>query len=594
MTPPTPRPAIPFGAVFVLALSVATAVSGCRAGPTPPTGPRLVEIGLVETPVEGRSGPLFGDPPLLLWDTLEKLRSFAEDDDIRGVFLRAGPLSGAWARVGELRSALDAIREQGKPVHCHFETADNASYALLAAGCDRLTMTPAGDLSLVGVAAQVFYLAPLLDDLGVEAEILQVGDYKGGADPFTEREMPEPVRRNLGQLLDDQQRLLVEAVAAGRDLSPEQVRGLVDRGPFDAGWAVGAGLVDKATFADAARQALRDETGTSRLEQVELRPVPDEVGITDLLEALAGGREDARPTGERIAVVHVVGQIVDGDDRNVDGVASGPFVRALKRLRDDGDVRAVVLRIASPGGSALASDVMWHAARTLAEKKPVIASLGDLAASGGYYLAVAAGDVVADPGTVVGSIGVFGGKVVARDLAERWGVRIETLTRGDRAAWLSPFTPFDDADRRRLRRLLDTTYERFVDRVVAGRAELTDANVADAAQGRVFSGATAVENGLVDRLGGLRDAIALARERGGVADDRPIEHWPPARGLLDVLAGNLNAEARAMGGQLSPAAAARGMLDAAGLPAPELAQLVGALLGGGGAVLMPPFALRIE
>lgn len=580
------------GGAIALAAFVAL---GCGGGaPAGPTGPRVVELKLPGAPEEGRSGPVLGPQPILLWEAVQQIEGLAKDDEVRGLFLRPGPLAGAWARTAEIQAALGRFREQGKPVHCHFETMDNVGYSLLAESCDRLTMTPAGDLSLVGVAAQLFYLERLLSDAGIQAEILEVGAYKGGADPFTERSMPEAVRQNLGRLLDDQQALLIDAVSAGRKLDRGKVAELIDQGPFGSGRAKGYGLVDDVVFADGARERLRKDAGVDQVATKDLRPKPDEVGLTDLLRALAGDSGEQPATGARVAVVHLTGQIVDGDDENLgDAVASGPFVRALKKFRDDPQVKAVVLRIASPGGSALASDVMWHAVKSLAQEKPVIASLGDLTASGGYYIAVAADEIVAQPGTVVGSIGVFGGKVVAQDLAQEWGINVETLSRGSQAAWLSPFTPWSDGDRARLRRMLQETYDRFIRRVVDGREAITPDNVARVAQGRVFAGRTAVDNGLVDRLGGFEDAVATARERGGLPADAPVEHWPPARGLLEALAGNVQTGGADARGAI-PGAAFLPWLEEAGVPAPALAGMLAALARGEGVVLMPPFALELR
>jgi protease-4 len=263
-------------------------------------------------------------------------------------------------------------------------------------------------------------------------------------------------------------------------------------------------------------------------------PEQEQLTLGQFFDLLSGEIERPEARGERIALVFVTGPIIQGEHSAIGDAVSGPFVRTMERLEEDDNVKAVVLRINSPGGSALASDQMWAAARSLAEAKPLIASVGDIAASGGYYIASAADEILAHPNSLVGSIGVVGGKFNVAALAEDLGVNAYVLQRGERAAWSTPLRALSPAEREALETLLRDTYERFIDRVAAGRKMERKAVLA-AAEGRVMTAQDGTQLGLIDEMAGLSEALAKARAAAGLGADAPVELWPVTRGIIDAI-----------------------------------------------------------
>jgi protease-4 len=461
---------------------------------------------------------------------LEVLDEAVNRDNVRGLFLRVGPFGGNYGLAQDLSDAINLVRERDKPVHCHFEVADNAAWTLLAPSCDRISMTPAGQLDLVGIAAQAAFLGGMLSEFGVRADLMQVGRYKGAAEPMTEAEMTPDVRTSLETLVGGLYDGLSSAVQArGRDAA--EVDDLINRGPFDAGQARDERLVDDVGFDDEAREHLRLAAGVARVRPKSLTRNSSEGSLEDLIQILAGGGAEGGPQGSRIAVARLSGTITDADQRGADSGRSGPFVRQMREFADDNDIRAVVLRIDSPGGSALASDRMWHAVRRVAGRKPVIVSVGNMAASGGYYIASAATRILAQPSSLVGSIGVVGGKVEFSGLVEDADIGVEIIQRGQNAAWSSPLRPFTPEERVRVERMMTRTYDRFIRRIATGR-DMTPEEIAPGAEGRIMVGTQALELGLVDEIAGLTTAIRQAcdarAEAEGAASDSfcPVEYWP--------------------------------------------------------------------
>ncbi len=530
----------PLAIALLIALGGASSSCSCgggRHGEEEPNPERreLQEFVLLESPSNSSETSLFQPPAPVLYDVLQRLERARTDEHVVSIFLRLGPMGSSWGRVGDLSEAISAIREAGKPVHCHFETIDNAGYRLAASGCDRITVTPAGMLDTVGLAAQVFYARTLLDQIGIHADLMQVGSFKGAAEPFTRQDMSPEMRESLGALLDDLQADLVRTIASGRRLAPERVQEVLDGGPYDSSGALAAGLVDAVEFDDEARTRAREAGQATRNVRVRLLPEQEPITLTDVLDALARGEpSEAESTGSRIELVYLDGEITDAEEAGTGTGHAGPFVRRMRELADDDDVKAVVLRIDSPGGSALASDRMWHAVRRVAGRKPVVVSVGDMAASGGYYIASAGHEIVAHPSSIVGSIGVVGGKVDASALLERVGVHAETLTRGAHAGWSTPAAPFTDGERAVLRTIMESTYRRFVNRVATSR-EIPEERVLESAEGRIWSGNQGIERGLIDRVGGLRAALAAARERAELDETAPVSEWPARRTMLETL-----------------------------------------------------------
>ena len=466
-------------------------------------------------PLEGRlsdlpppSAPYFGvirrEKPLILIEIDEVLEAASRDPDIAGVICRLGELDAGWAGLWELREALRRFQSSGKQVKFYFDQASSRGY-WLASCADEVLAAPQGTLNLLGLRAEVTFFRRLFDLAGVVPDFLRVGRYKSFAETFTEDEMTPAMNESLSAVLDDLSLLLVEGIASGRGLPGARVRELIDQGPFTTGEAVGQGLIDAVCYPDELKE---------RLEVGEQKPV-----------FLSFGRYARRlfrqkwlnaPLRSRpqLAVVSAEGSIVDraqgGLRRGGESIECRAYVRLLNALREDPQVKGVVLRINSPGGSALASDLLWRAVSRLQKEKPVVVSMGDTAASGGFYMAAPAGRIFATPGTLTGSIGVVGGKFSIGPLYERLGIHKQAIERGRHSGIHASDRPFSETERVRLQQAMDSHYRAFVDKVAEGRSlepEQADA----AAHGRVWSGRLGREIGLVDTLGGLREAIEALR-----------------------------------------------------------------------------------
>lgn len=571
------------------------AVAGCdgnpiemkelRGGAASPAKKELRELVLRDPPPEDQGDDLFAAGRYSQQEILARIAEVEEDDDVRGLFLQLGAFGGAWARSAELREALLAVRNAKKPVHCYFEETDNVGYALLASACDRITMTPTGILSLVGVHAEVVYARELLEMLGLRADLMQVGRYKGAADALTRSEMPEETRETIGALLDDLQHEVVSSVAQGRKLEATAVQAAIDVGPHTAPAAQRLRLVDAVAFDDEARARAKQAAKADRVVVIPVRVESESKSFFEVIKTLSGDEAESDATGKRIALAYLTGTIGNGDEESGGGANAGPFIKAMHRFADDGDVRAVVLRIDSPGGSALASDRMWHAVRRVAKRKPMIVSVGDMAASGGYYVACAAHEIFAEDASIIGSIGVVGGKVVFEDLAKRAGVHVAKLDRGKNAAWMSSTSSFSDSERAAMTQALEHTYETFLSRVAEGRRMTRDA-LAPMVEGRIMSSARARKGGLVDAAGGIEHALARAREKSGLGAAAPVEVWPKRRTFLERIAMALSgAEARAL--------AARSVHGALALPG-SLGLVEALLAGKTGAFAALPYSVTIH
>jgi protease-4 len=459
--------------------------------------------------------PLGPEPSLSLLELLETLERAARDPQIDGVLLRFAGASLGFAKALSLRRAVEGLRAAGKPVVAWAERLDAQDY-LVASAATRVWLAPLGELFLVGLRLDGFYLRGLLDQLRVKPEVVRIGSHKTAGEHLTRESMSAEEREQLESLIEDLYEELVAAVAAGRRLEPSAVRGRIDCGPFRASAAVEAGLADGCLYPDEIAAALDALTPIPPAD----RPGPRRARLLEatLYHALCGGDPGWRPLVAglpRIAYVVARGAIHRGSGPR--GIASDTLRRLLEALGRDDEVRGIVLRIDSPGGDGVASDLLWRAVRRLAREKPVIASMGDVAASGGYYLASAADAVLAEAGTLTGSIGVVGGKPNLEGLYRRLGIGREGVERGARAGLLSEARGFTPDERAAVRDDMASVYATFVARVAEGRG-LSAAAVERVAQGRVWSGARARAAGLVDALGGPLEALREARSRAGLRE----------------------------------------------------------------------------
>ncbi len=523
------------GALLLVAMLASLSLTSCsQREETKSDEPVVHELRILEPYPDGAEHDPFELPKPTLHDIVDRIWESTRDEKVKGLLVRVGPLQGAWGSVGDIIEALDEFRAEQRPVHCHFETADNVGYLLLASACDRITMSPAGVLDLIGPAAVLVYARSFLDKIGVEAEIVHMGRYKGAGDVFIRDDMPEEAEQSMNAILDDLYEALIAATTARTEGDSARARALIDRGPFVSTSAEEAGLVDSIGFVRDAREAVREAAGVERVERPRMLPKTEELTLGQFLDLLTGETEEDESRGDRVALVFVTGTIRDGESERLGDAVAGPFVRVMERLEEDDDVKAVVLRINSPGGSALASDRMWKAARLVAEKKPLIASVGDLAASGGYYIASAADQILAHPNSLVGSIGVVGGKFSLAALTEDAGIHTYVLKRGERAAWSTPVRAWTETEREAFETLLRDTYDRFIDRVATGRG-LDRETVLAAAEGRVMTAQDGKELKLVDEMAGLSEALERARAAAGLGPDAEVEVWPPSKGMLDAI-----------------------------------------------------------
>jgi protease-4 len=455
---------------------------------------------------------------LTTYDVLRALRVAAGDDHVRALVLHLGSLDWGWAKIGEVRDAVARFRRTGKPVYASLTGGGEREY-LLASAAGTVAMPPMAILQLDGLVATTTYFRGAFDKLGVNPNFAYVGRFKSGVEPYTRTGMSPDARTALSAVLDDLYGMLLDSLGSARRLPRDSVSRLVDQGPFTAGDAHRLGLLDTLLY-DTEVDSLALRRGGRRLS------------------AESFGRYLARlgtpVTGAHVALVAAAGAIVSGHSRQRPGqedeLGSKTLIEALRQARRRRAVKAIILRIDSPGGVAQPADDIWREVERCRAIKPVIVSMSDVAASGGFYFAVAADSIVASPATLTGSIGIFGGKLNVLGLYRKLGLNVETVSRGRHAGMLSPFRDFTPEESRRFERGLDSFYCGFVARVARGR-RLSEAAVDAMAEGRVWTGKAARARGLVDRLGGLETAFEMARARAHLPQDEEliVERFPRVR-----------------------------------------------------------------
>ncbi len=489
-----------------------------RGSALAPTGGHWLHIRIDGAPDElGVSGLSGGAPKPALLDWLRVFDHAAHDPRVAGIWLELRGEGRSPSAGAALRRAIDAFRAEGKRVVAWLDGPGLMQYAL-AARCDEILAPESARLNLLGLRSEQLYFKDFLDSIDVRPDVVHVGRYKTAAEPATRRGMSDPQREQIGALQDTVFESLVAAIAEGRGLDTARVHDLVDEALFPARVALDAGLIDACCYADQVEARLtpgRDRPGRRAVR--ETRVVE---GARYLALDVRAWDGTTGPYGRAVDIAYWVlaGSIGSGPRS---GISLDAFRRTAEALRTDPAVRAVVLRIDSPGGDALASDLMHRELVRLREEKPVVASLADVAASGGYYLAAAAEEIHAEDASITGSIGVVGGKLDLSKLYERLGIVKETVERGARSGLFSEDRGFSPPERRLLRRELGAIYDIFLRRVADGR-RLDRAAVERIAEGRVWSGARALEIGLVDRLGGPLEATRRAHRRAGLHDlERP-------------------------------------------------------------------------
>jgi len=527
-------------ALFAITLLTGYAVlRGLRAVPSVAYGSTLTFDVQGELPEEDFSGlgeAFFGVERVTLRIVIEAIARAKGDPRIRSVVLHFRGADFGWAKAEEIRAAIAGFKTSGKKVVAYFEGGSNLDY-FVATAADAVYLHPQGVLDVRGLAAEVTFWKGTLDKLGIVAEFEQIGRYKNAPDTLTRDGMSAPHREAVEAIVDDFHGLLIDSIATARKMEPEAVAALLSEGPFTAAKAKEAGLVDELLYEDEVEAKV---TG----EDEEFTPVT--------LANYHLARQDSFHFGSRprVALIYGEGAIVSGesDDDPFFGRVMGADTigEAFQDAREDDAVKAVVFRINSPGGSDIASDVIWREAALTLEEKPVIVSMSDVAASGGYWIATASEAIVAERTTLTGSIGIYGGKFSLEGLYRKIGARVETVERGESGDFWTSSRRFTEAERARLREILAAGYARFLEKVAESRDK--DVDEVDAlGEGRVWTGARALENGLVDELGGLERAVALAKEKADIPAERAIdlEVYPTKKGLWELLARRLTTSAPA-------------------------------------------------
>ena len=461
---------------------------------------------------------LFGGQPQSLSSLLAQFRKAKVDKRITAVMLDIDGSDAGWAKAEEIRGAIEDFRTSGKPVYGYMETGFNKDY-YIATACDKVFVPPPGELFTIGLAADVMFFRGSLDKLGVYPDMYQIGKYKSAGDMFTQKEMTPAHREFINSLLDDLYGRYVEGIAKARHKTPDDVKKLIDNAPYNAAQAKEAGLIDGAAYHDEVEKELKKRLGYNDNDELHVVHAGDYRQISQ--ESLGLNK------GERVAVVYAAGDIVSGKSSfggsGEETIGSDSLVRTLNEVRNDTTIKAVVLRIDSPGGSGLASDIIWRAIESLKEKKPVVVSMSDVAASGGYYIACNANKIVAEPSTITGSIGVVGGKPVIKGFYDWIGVSNEYVLRGANAGMFRESEKFSETERKKFEELIKTTYyDQFLPKVAKGRGKNAE-YIDSIGQGRVWTGRQGKDNGLVDEYGGLDKAIEIAKQLANIPAEKSVQ-----------------------------------------------------------------------
>lgn len=504
---------------------------------------------LDEAPVP--EDPLFGGSGAENFKSkLERIKKAKGDPAIQGLYLQLDGIKCRWGKLDELRRAIADFRASGKRAYAYLAAGESLDY-LAAIACDEICLPESGWLMLTGMRAEVSFYKDLFEKLDVKADMLQMGDFKGAAEPYTRSGMSPQYRKQLETVLDDYfEKSFVETIAqlrAAKKWTPAQVKKLIDEGPYTAKAALAAGLVDRIAYTDQLQDSLKKDFKAERVEfSVNYgRAKGEEIDFSSpfAIFKLFAPQKAVTTAKPKVAVIYATGIIVTGKGGGGllggETMGSTTMIEAIRQAENDATVKAIVLRVDSPGGSALASDLMWNELRH--SKKPVIASMSDVAASGGYYISMAANKIFAEPGTLTGSIGVVGGKLVIGGMEKNAGLSTDIISRGANAGILSSTSAFNESERKAMTALMRDIYDQFLDKAIEGRKkagrEMTRAELENnLAGGRVWTGRQAKANGLIDELGTLDDALAAARKMAGMgADETDLLILPKPPNFLDAL-----------------------------------------------------------
>ena len=482
-----------------------------------------------EIPERSYSDPfsrIFTSEPPSMEGLLDCINKAAIDPKIKGIVLRPLGSSIGWGKIEELRDALFQFQKTGKPVYVYLEMAGNRDYYLSLTG-DMIFGSPTGMLMINGLLGGSYFIKGTFDKIGVEADFIAHGKYKNAPDIFTRSDMSPAQREVINSILDDYFGRYVKSIGEERDLDQETVRKLINRGMYTISDAVEKGLADTVMYFNEFKDYLKKMNGRSPrfVSYGRYKKIPlSKLGVK------------ARQT---IAIIYCSGTIVSGvgDDMSDDGmIISDGMANTIREVANDNNIKGIVLRVDSPGGSGIASDIIWQEVFEARKKKPVIVSVSDMAASGGYYISVSADSIVCEPSSIIGSIGVFAGKFSLKDLYKKLGINKVEIPRGENSDIFSEHNKFSDEQRTLIKQGIDEFYQIFVDKVAEGRV-MTDEEVDAIGQGRVWTGDQAMKNGLVDKIGGIKTAINMVKKMCGIPEGQAVyvRRLPRQKSLLDRL-----------------------------------------------------------
>ncbi len=476
---------------------------------------------------------------------VETIQKAADDSEIAGMMLVLERPAASMAQIEELHRAITAFKAKGKKVLCYIDYGSNGVYAL-ASAADHITLASTSELAIVGFYGEMWYFKGLFDKIGVQADMLHCGAWKSALEPYTRTEPSKEAADNVNWLLDGIYGRWVNLIATGRGLSVDDVKKAIDQAPLSGEKALKLKLVDEVSSFAAFRDRVHKEFGgdvevVKKYEGRETEEIDYDNPFAIFTMFSSMMKEMQEPTDPGLGLIYIDGGIMvgksDSDPWSGETIAGSTTIRAaIEKALDDERVRAVVIRVNSPGGSAIASNIIYDAGRRLAKKKPLIVSMGGVAGSGGYYVALPGDTIFAEASTITASIGVVGGKLVwSQLLNEKLGITAAEFTRGANAGWFSANHLWTDGERARMQDYMNEVYGQFKGCVTEARGDRLKKPIVELAEGRVFTGEQALELGLVDKIGGLTDAMNLARSKGGLAKDCPVYQFPKPSELDQLL-----------------------------------------------------------
>ena len=461
-------------------------------------------------------------------DILSSIKKAKENENIKGIYLQASMLGTSYASLQEIRNALLDFKESGKFIIAYGDSYTQGLY-YLSSVADKVLLNPKGMIEWKGIASAPLFYKDLLQKIGVEMQIFKVGTYKSAVEPFISTEMSPANREQVTAFINSIWGQVTEGVSASRSLPVDSLNALADRMLmfYPAEESVQCGLADTLIYRNDVRNYLKQWVD---LKEDDRLPV---LGLSDMINVKKNMPKDK--SGNIVAVYYASGEITDysGSSTSEEGIVGTKVIRDLRKLKDDEDVKAVVLRVNSPGGSAFASEQIWHAVKELKTEKPVIVSMGDYAASGGYYISCVADTIVAEPTTLTGSIGIFGMVPNVKELSEKIGLTYDVVKTNKFSDFGNIMRPFNQDEKTLMQMMITQGYDTFVNRCAEGRHMSKEA-IEKIAEGRVWTGEAAKELGLVDVLGGIDTALEIAVRKAGI-EGYTVVFYPAKQDLLSSL-----------------------------------------------------------